>query len=169
MPGANAQLIVVDLTLEQGSGLDLLRAAATLCPHSRFVVYSVHEDGDKVRQAMQAGAMGYVTKREDPDVLLNALQEVGAGRRFLSPRAARAMADVVAHVPLPAPQEALSPQELQVFVLTGEGHTPQSIAERMGISVRTIETYYSRIVDKLALGGRKELRLSATNWVRKTL
>jgi DNA-binding NarL/FixJ family response regulator len=69
-----ADALVVDLTLEHGSGAEVMKAARKYRPSLPMVVYSVHEDGDKVRQAMQAGAMGYVTKREDPDVLLEALQ-----------------------------------------------------------------------------------------------
>lgn len=161
-----AEILVVDLTLEQGSGQDVLRAVTRLHPSVKNVVYSVHEDGDKVREAMQAGAMGYVTKREDPDILLDALRQVHSGQRFLSPRAARAMANVLADQPPADPRTLLSPQELEVFVLTGKGNAPQDVAVQMHLSVRTVETYFVRVMDKLGIQGRRPLRLFATEWVR---
>jgi two-component system invasion response regulator UvrY len=132
-----------------------------------MVVYSVHEDGDKVRQAMQAGAFGYVTKREDPDLLLVALHHARRGERYLSPRGSRAMAESVASGPGLDPRELLSPQEMEVFVLTGRGHAIPDMAEKMNLSVRTVETYLGRIIEKLGMGGRRELRLFASEWLRK--
>lgn len=138
---APVDLVVVDLTLEHGTGLALLPAIRRDAPGAAVVVYSVHEDGDRVRHALEAGAMGYVTKREDPEVLLACLRQVRSGQRFLSPRASRAMADAVAHGAAPVPEDVLSRQEQQVYELVGHGHAAPEIAQRMGLSVRTVETY----------------------------
>lgn len=157
---ADVDLVVVDLSLEQGSGYDLL---ARLNPGPVALVYSVHEDGDHVRRALEAGAMGYVTKREDPEVLVQCLREVLTGNRVLSPRAARAMANAVARGPAHTPEEVLSPQELQVYRLVGRGYGTQEIGREMDLSVRTVETYYGRILLKLDLPGRRELRRHAAD------
>jgi len=167
LAGAPTDLAVVDLTLEAGSGLDLLAHLRARHPGVSAVVYSVHEDGDHVRRALAAGAVGFVTKREDPDVLLACLRHVQTGERFLSPRAGRALADAVASGLPTLPEDALSPQELQVFERVGRGFAPQDIAAQMGLSVRTVETYLTRILTKLDLGGRRELRQRAVAWVQR--
>jgi DNA-binding NarL/FixJ family response regulator len=163
---APTDLAVVDLTLEHGSGFDVLATLQKRFPATSTVVYSVHEDGNQVRRALEAGAKGYVTKREDPEVLVQCLRRVRSGERFLSPRAARGMADALAKGPSSNPEQVLSPQELQVYGLTGRGLSAQGIAEQMDISVRTVETYYGRILTKLNLPGRRELRQHATEWAR---
>ncbi len=157
-------ILVVDLVLEHGSGLEVLVAIRSRKLMVPAVVYSVHEDSDRVRRSIEAGARGYVSKREDPDVLLECLRRICSGERFLSPRAARAMADAVAQGPVLIPEQVLSPQEMQVYSLTGHGHAAQEIGARMGLSVRTVETYYGRILDKLGIPGRRELRHHATKW-----
>jgi len=160
-------LVVVDLTLEQGSGLDVLNGIRRTVPTPAVVVYSVHEDGERVRRAIENGAKGYVTKREDPAVLVECLRHVHAGERFLSPRAARAMADTVAQGIAPVPEEVLSPQELQVYALAGRGLSAHETANQMELSVRTIETYYGRILFKLKLTGRREMHQHAIEWARR--
>lgn len=162
-----ADVAIVDLTLEHGSGLMVLCEIRRQAPGVVLVVYSVHEDGDRVRRALEAGAMGYVTKREDPEVLVQCLRHVCAGERFLSPRAARGMADALARVPTPVPEEVLSPQELHVYEWVGRGLAAQDIATRMDLSVRTVETYFGRIQEKLNLAGRRELRQHAAERARQ--
>lgn len=169
MTGNAFDLAIVDLTLEHSSGFDILASVRRLQPAAIAVVYSVHEDGARVRRAIQAGAAGYVTKREDPEVLLQCLREVRSGERFLSPRAARAVTVSLTDAIAPIPEETLSPKELAVFKMTGQGYTAQDTAGAMGLSVRTVETYYSRIMEKMNLSGRRELRLQATEWVRTSL
>jgi len=160
-------LVVVDLTLEQGSGIDVLNGIRRTIPATVAVVYSVHEDGERVRRALEAGAMGYVTKREDPALLVECLRHVHSGERFLSPRAARAMADALAQGLTPIPAEVLSAQELQVFAAAGRGLNAQQTATEMGLSVRTVESYYGRIVFKLRITGRRALHQSAVDWARR--
>jgi DNA-binding NarL/FixJ family response regulator len=166
---APTHVAIVDLTLESGSGLDVVTGVLRRHPDVVAMIYSVHEDGDHVRRAFAAGAMGFVTKREDPEVLVEGLRQVRRGERFLSPRASRAMADALAAGLPVLPDDALSPQELQVFGWVGRGLSAQEIAARMGLSVRTVETYFSRIQAKLNLAGRRELRQHATDWVRHAL
>lgn len=169
MAQAPVDVIVLDLTLEHGSGLAVMATVRREAPKTRLIVYSVHEDGDRVRRTLEAGAMGYVTKREDPEVLVECLRHVRAGERFLSPRATRAMADALAQGPTTVPNLVLSPQELQVYTSTGRGLAAQEIATEMDLSVRTVETYYGRILDKLGLSGRRDLRRHAAEWARRAV
>jgi DNA-binding NarL/FixJ family response regulator len=160
-------VVVLDLSLEEGSGLDFLAAVRERFQEARAVVYSVHADGDRVRRAFAIGAMGYVTKAEDPEILAECVRHVRADERFLSPRAARAMADALARGPLLDPEAILSRQELQVYRLLGTEVRTHEIAANMGLSVRTIETYYDRILTKLGLPGRRELRRQSADDARR--
>lgn len=161
------EVVVLDLSLEEGSGFDFLATVRERFQDVRAVVYSVHADGDRVRRAFATGAMGYVTKAEDPEILAECVRRVRAGERFLSPRAARAMADALARGPVLDPQDVLSRQELQVYRLLGTELRTQEIAARLGLSVRTIETYYDRILTKLGLPGRRELRHQSVEDARR--
>jgi len=164
-----ADVVVLDLSLEDESGLAGLPALRALVPAVRVIVYSVHEDGDRMRRAFEAGAMGYATKREDPEVLVEGVDAVRAGERFMSPRAARVIAETLARGPRRSPEEVLSAKELQAYELLGRGHGTQEIAARMGVSPRTVETYYDRILVKLNLPSRRELRLHASKVARSTV
>lgn len=158
IPAARPDLVLVDLSLGRESGLTLLKELAALCPEVPLLVYSMHEDSFHVGQALAAGAAGYVTKREMASVLTRAIGEVLGGRRYLSPRleglegagAGPGRAD-----------EPLSPRELLVFRLLGEGHSPAGIADHLGVSRRTVDSYFARIQEKLGVRGMEELRLRA--------
>jgi DNA-binding NarL/FixJ family response regulator len=124
------------------------------------LVYSMHQDAQHVEGAFEAGALGYVTKAEFRGVLVDAIRTVAAGRRFVSPRAANALAEAMAneHTHALAP---LSPKERQVYRLVGQGEGTHGIAVAMGISTHTVESYCERIQQKLHLDGMHALRLHA--------
>ncbi len=159
--------LVLDLSLDGEAGGDLLPRLRAVSPATNVVVYSVHEDSERIRSLFEGGARGYVTKREDPEVLAQGIAEVCAGARFLSPRAARAVAEALGREPALDPDAVLSPQERQVYDRLGVGQSTQEIARSLGLSGRTVETYYGRMLAKLDLPGRRELRLHATREARK--
>jgi DNA-binding NarL/FixJ family response regulator len=151
-------LAIVDLSLDGEDGLGLV---ADL--HQRglpVLVYSMHHDPHHVQGAIAAGALGYVSKREFNDILVRAVREIAAGRRFLSARAAAALAESVTESSA-AGTEKLSPHELQVYELLGQGADTFDIAAALGITNHTVESYYSRILIKLDLNGMHELRRRA--------
>jgi len=157
-------LTLVDLSLGDEDGrlliADLRKRAL------RSLVYSMHEEGQCVEGAIAAGALGYVTKREVHGVLVQAIREVAAGRRFVSPRAAMALADRIADARGDDVRGELSHQEWQVYRLLGEGESTAGIATALTISTRTVESYYARILLKLGLDGMRELRRHAINHLR---
>lgn len=165
LKGRSPDLALVDLSLGDDDGLPLIVELSKL--GLPCLVYSMHEDGRHVENAFSAGARGYVTKREVHRVLVEAIAEVAAGRRFVSPRAAAALADQVAAGNADRCLEGLSSQEKQVYQLLGEGNTTKAIAASMNISTRTVESYYTRILVKLALEGMGELRRHAILHLRK--
>lgn len=154
---ATADLAVVDLSIGEDSGLKLIQALRARRLPS--LVYSMHEDANIVRHAFAAGALGYVTKREVAQSLLEALQTVLTGERYLSPRVAAALQKS-------APLDGLNGQQRQLYRLLGQGCTNEQVAQRLGISLRTFESYCVRIVDKLGVSGVKELRQQAIRAAR---
>lgn len=138
-------LAIVDLSLEQGNGLDLVPDLTGR--GGRVIVYSMFEDARTIRRSLQFGALGYVTKRDDPSGLLEAVDRVINGEAYLSPRAASA----VNEADNAATGKELSERERQVLALMGQGESNIGIAAALGISVRTVETYYARIGEKLDL------------------
>jgi DNA-binding NarL/FixJ family response regulator len=153
--------IVLDLSLASENGLDLLPRLSALPSRIPVLVYSMHEDPLHVRRALAAGAAGYVTKNSDADHLVAGIRAVALGGRYLDPPAARAVRDDPAAL-LPAdPERALSERELKVFRLLGEGFGASEIATRLGISRKTVESYFQRIMNKLGLEGMKALHRHA--------
>lgn len=150
-------LALVDLSLGGEDGLLLI--AALHIRNVPVLVYSMHDDLRHVEGAFTAGAMGYVTKREVHQVLVDAIRAVKSGHRFVSANAAIALTEQ----PTNHSEYSLSDQERQIYKLLGKGEGTQQIADTMGISARTVETYYARIQDKLKLSGMRELRRYAIN------
>jgi len=152
-------LAIVDLSLDGEDGLALV---ADL--HLRgmpVLVYSMHSEVRCVRDALAAGALGYVTKREFNDVLVQAIRDVAAGRRFVSPVAAAALAESVTGTPADSAVQKLSPQEQRVYELIGRGADIFDIAADLHVSTHTVESYYTRVLLKLDLNGMHELRRHA--------
>lgn len=152
-------LVLVDLSLGDDNGIALVEDLRRLAVPS--LVYSMHDDARHVESALAAGAKGYVTKREVHRLLVQAIRETAAGRRFVSPRAALALADRVAMEPSDTLRTELSGQEQNVYRLLGRGEGTSRIAQTLKISARTVESYYSRILVKLGLETMRELRRHA--------
>jgi DNA-binding NarL/FixJ family response regulator len=146
---------LVDLSLAEESGLDLIDEL-----RSRSIpalIYSMHEDCATIERAFDCGASGYATKREVADVLLEAIAEVAAGRRYVSPRAMRSLASRVL-LSGEGMAVVLSQREEQIMAMLGHGETSAEIAKALQISAHTVQTYYARIIEKFDLGGMKDLR-----------
>jgi len=151
-------LVLLDLSLGEESGLDLMRRLIQVRPGLPILVYSMFEDATHVALALKAGARAYVAKREPMHLLIEAIRACLQGKRYLSPRVEEKLAAVESEA---LPQELLSAQEQQVFELLGEGLATPAIAARLDLSPRTVQSYYTRILQKLALPGMKELRQKA--------
>lgn len=155
----NVDLVLLDLSLGTGSGLDLL--AEVTARGLPAVVYSMHEVPETIERAFQAGAQGYVTKREDPEVLLEAVATVMAGRRFVSLQAVQILARQTLYPADASSGRELSERESQILARMGRGEGSTEIAAALGIGYRTVETYCARIIEKLGFSGMKALRKHA--------
>jgi len=142
-------LVIVDLSLGEDSGVELIRRLCRL--GIAVLVYSMHEGAQTIRRALEAGAGGYATKRDASESLIEAVQAVHAGSRYLSPR-------VIAAMQKASPLDVLSVQQREIYRLLGQGCSNEEIAGQLDISVRTLESYCARIMDKLGVQGTKELR-----------
>jgi DNA-binding NarL/FixJ family response regulator len=158
-------LALVDLSLGNDNGLTLL--AEFVLRGLPSLVYSMHEDGRRVQSAFATGCLGYVSKCEPHEVLIAAIGEVAAHKRFVSPRAALALADLIAEGNI-NPVGELSIQESEVYRLLGAGESTRTIATSMNISRHTVETYYARIRQKLDIPDMADLRRHASKASRKS-
>lgn len=149
-------LAVVDLSLKSESGIDLITELRDMGIPS--VVYSMHEEPHYVKRAFAAGARGYATKSEVSHVLTEVIDKVIAGERYVSPQAAQSFTERILFSPGNGHAKELSPQEEAVFHMLGLGDDTARIAATLNVNVRTVHSYYNRIIVKLGLSGMKELR-----------
>ncbi|BCS88101.1 response regulator transcription factor [Pseudodesulfovibrio sediminis] len=149
-------LALVDISLGDESGLDCVQDL--LSRDIPVLIYSMHGNAKIVKRALNRGVQGFVTKCETSVVLLEAIQAILGGGTYFSPRVAASLETDggLSDVPVEPPQ--FSEREREVLVLLAKGETNAEIAARFDVSIRTVETYYSRIQVKLELDGMKALR-----------
>ncbi|HWA08084.1 MAG TPA: response regulator transcription factor [Opitutaceae bacterium] len=158
---------IVDLSFKSGSGLDLIKDLRSRLPSTRVLVLSMHEEIGDIERALRAGARGYVMKRESTSQIVSAIRQVHAGKIYADPAVLAALAErMVGRSPdeAPASPEALSDRELDVFRRLGEGHSTRRIADDLKIGLKTVQTYYARIREKLGLTDAAELVRAAVRW-----
>ena len=153
---------LVDITMPGSSGIKAIERIRQTCPATRVLVLTMHDVPAYLRSALAAGATGYVVKRAADSELLSAIRGVHRGRTVLDPALATAVVQGAigrkATVGQPGgPAGLLSPREREVLDLVAQGYTNQQIADRLGLSVKTVETYRSRLVEKLGLRSRADL------------
>ena len=160
-------LVLVDLTLKSGHGIELIEKIKASDPRVKTLVSSMHDETLFAERVLQAGAMGYLTKQEPPETLLGAIRQVLRGELYLSPRmTSRLLHRVAAGGPSQEdPIKSLSNREIEVYEMIGQGLTIQQIAARLHLSPKTIETHREKIKQKLNLKNSTELNRRAVQWV----
>lgn len=149
---------VVDISMPGLDGLEVVSQLKIHLPELPVIVLTMHEEEQYVVRAIEAGAMGYVTKRAAPEQLVTAIRKVVGGSRFLSPEASEALALRVARGSKGrTPLDSLSTRELQVLRRLAKGHTNHEIAEAYHISVKTVDTYRLRLLRKLNLRNNADI------------
>ncbi len=149
---------VVDISMPGLDGLEVISRLNALHPKLPVLVLTMHEEGQYVVRAIEAGAMGYITKQSAPEQLVNAIRKVLGGSRYLTDEAAEALALRVARGKQgQTALDALSMRELQVLRRLAMGNTNREIASMYGISIKTVDTYRSRLLKKLNLRNNAEL------------
>lgn len=165
MGRTHPDLIIVDISLKRGNGIDLLKQIRARDNHVKLLVTSVHDEGLYAERALRAGAMGYVNKAEPIQHIINAIRQVMRGRIFLSmPMVNRMLQNGRVEAPPESPIATLSDRELQVFELISRGLTTREIAGKLLLSIKTIETHRDHIRMKLKLKNSTELIHHAVQW-----
>jgi len=148
---AQPDVVLMDLSMPELNGADATRAIVKHDPRCRVIVLSMYAEREYVRRALKAGALGYVVKRSAAKELVDAIRAAHAGRRYLSPRVADVVIEDHAAGDRDDPFARLSAREREVLQLIAEGRTGAEIAERLGLSQKTIETYRARLIEKLGI------------------
>lgn len=155
----NWSVLVLDIALEDRNSLELLPELRKLRPHMPIIVLSMYGERQFIVRALRDGASAYLTKDRAPEELLQAIRSVLQGNRYLSETAARELADHVAIVGSGSetPHELLSPREYEVFLRLAEARTVSEIAVQLDLSVKTISTYRTRILEKMGMSSNAQL------------
>jgi DNA-binding NarL/FixJ family response regulator len=149
---------VIDISMPNWDGLEVVGRLHHAYPQLPVLILTMHEEGQYVVRAMEAGAMGYITKQSAPEQLVKAIRKVHGGHRYLTEEAAEALALRVAKgTEGRSPLDTLSMRELQVLRRLALGHTNREIAKAYHISIKTVDTYRSRLLKKLDLRNNAEL------------
>jgi two-component system, NarL family, response regulator NreC len=151
--GHRPDVVVLDLSVPNGASVEAIRTMRARSPQTQIVVLTMDDDPAFALQAIEAGAIGYVLKDwADPD-LLQAVRNASLGEGYVS----RRVASLLKAMRASTKRDNLSPREVEVLRLIALGHTSAEIAEKLHLSVRTVETHRSRIHRKLGLSTRAEL------------
>jgi DNA-binding NarL/FixJ family response regulator len=149
---------VIDISMPNVDGLEVIRQLRVDYPKLPILVLTMHSEGQYVVRAVEAGAMGYITKQSAPEQLVKAIRKVHDGHRYLTDEAAEALALRVAKgAHGRSPLDTLSMRELQVLRRLALGNTNREIARAYHISIKTVDTYRSRILKKLDLRNNADL------------
>jgi DNA-binding NarL/FixJ family response regulator len=164
---ASPDVATVDIAMDGGSGIELIKNLKAACPGVAVIVLSMYDEAYYAERALRAGALGYITKREATKNVLPAIRSALEGKLHLTEKVARMMAEKFVHGKTSgtnSPGELLSDRELQVFHLLGRGYGTKQIAEELGVGFRTVQTFRARIKEKLNLSNGGELLLEAVRW-----
>lgn len=150
-------VLVLDISMPGPSGLDILRHLKETRPSLRVLVLSIHPEDQYAVRVLRAGADGYLTKETAPDELIAAIRKVSRGGKYISSSLAERLALELETQREGAAHQALSNREFEVLRRIASGKTIGDIAHEMGLSIKTISTYRSRILEKLGLRNNLEL------------
>lgn len=150
-------LVIVDISLPDQSGLDLLGELHSTAPQLPLMVLSLHSEEQYAVRALRAGAMAYLTKNTSPEELVRAVKQVRSGRRYVTASIGTRMAGTPSKSPTGPQHHTLSKRELEVLVLLARGQSIRHIAQSLTLSMKTVSTYRARLLDKLQLTNTAEL------------
>lgn len=162
-------VVILDITLKDRSGVDLIKKIKAQFPKSHVFVYSMHDENVYAERCLRAGAMGYLMKGESSTRLLQGLRQVITGSFFFS---ATLLGSIVTGGTPRAgsrgePGRMLSDRQLEVFEMVGRGLGSHQIAEKLALSAKTVDAHKANIRQKLGLASARELLMEAVRWVEK--
>ena len=162
---AEPDVIVMELPLYRGFGLHFITEWKAHLSGIPVLIYSMYDESVYAERALRAGASGFLMKNEPVEQIIEVIRRVATGQVHVSEEISRRMIGRLSSVDVTSPDEALSDRELQVFRYTGEGLNNHEIAERLNLSVKTIESHIERIKAKLNIDNGRQLLRRAMEWV----
>ena len=168
LDACNPDVAIVDISLKDRSGIELIKEIRAKKPDLPILVLSMHDESLHAERVLRAGAKGYIMKQEATEQVMNAIRKVLKGEVYLSDKMASRMVNRLVAGPQNvggSPIERLSDREFEVFQMIGQGVGPSEIAEKLGLSVKTVETHRERIKEKLNLATGSELIRYAMQYV----
>ncbi len=164
---ARPDVAIIDISLKNCNGIDLIQRIKARKDQMRMLVWSMYPENLYAERALRAGAQGYLNKAQPTENVLEAIRDVLAGKLYVSGETADELlhALVGEQTRTCSPFEQLSNRELQAFELIGHGLTTESIATKMHVSRKTVDTYRARIKEKLGVNNVPELIQRAVQWV----
>jgi DNA-binding NarL/FixJ family response regulator len=150
-------LAIVDISLPDQSGLELLCELHSTAPQLPLMVLSLHPEEQYAVRAFRAGAMAYLTKQTAPEELARAVKQVLTGRMYVTASLGECMAGSLGKIPAGPAHHSLSEREFEVLVLLAQGQSVKNIAQSLTLSIKTVSTYRTRLLDKLQLTTTAEL------------
>jgi two-component system invasion response regulator UvrY len=150
-------VVLLDLTMPGMDGLDALKQLQIEKPRLPVIILTIHPESQYALRILKAGASGYLTKESASDELIRAIRKVHAGGKYITPSLAEKIAFALDDGASGLPHESLSDREYQVLCLLGSGKTVSRIAEELALSVKTVSTYRSRILEKMQMENNAEL------------
>jgi DNA-binding NarL/FixJ family response regulator len=161
-------IVVIDISLNGPSGLEVLKAIRQSDPKLKVLILSMHDELVYAERALRAGANGYIMKQEATEMVLVAMRRILGGEVYVSTRVATRMLKQLVGggaTSRKSPIDDLTDRELEVFRLIGEGLGTRQISDQLHLSVKTVETYQSHIKEKMGLRNARELVQFAIQWV----
>jgi DNA-binding NarL/FixJ family response regulator len=153
----NYDVAIIDLSMPGRGGLDILKDLKTARPSAKIVVLSMHPEEQYAIRCLRDGASAYITKANATEELVHAIQTVAAGKRYITPSVAEKLASYIEQDTERLPHESLSDRELQVFLLLGSGKTVTNISRELSLSVKTVSTYRTRVLEKMHMDSNAQL------------
>ena len=160
-------VVIVDISLKDSDGLDLIKEIKSRHTQVRMLVHSMYDETIYADRCLHAGAMGYVNKESDPDEVIRAIRDVVDGQVHVSPAMTRRIIgrQLTNHQPQTDPVDTLTDRQLEIFRLIAKGRSVSQIADCLSISVNTVETHRENIKRKLGVRSVAELNRQAVLWV----
>lgn len=162
---SNPDVAILEVALGAISGAQAAREIRKLCPSTRVLALTVHEDRSYIQEMLRAGAAGYLVKRAQGEELIEAIRAIASKGVYVDPRIAGKLIAAIRPARLPGGdgKTELSERETEVMRLVAQGYTNKEVSTKLGVSVKTIETYKARSMGKLGLRSRVDIVRLATD------
>jgi two-component system invasion response regulator UvrY len=153
----DCDVVLLDISMPDMSGIDVLKQSHAERPQLPILILSIYPEDQYATRLIKAGAAGYMTKESAPAEVVQALLRVAGGKKYISPAVAEMLANELGTDDNKLPHQTLSDREYQIFLLLASAKTVTEIADALALSVKTISTYRSRILEKMKLHNNAEL------------